>query len=82
VSTGFIPVQDDEPLHRPALLRPVGRTVRELGNMDENACPARGDPIGAGRSGEPGWGLLLLLWFAGNVVVATLAWFLVSLFLK
>jgi len=34
------------------------------------------------RSGEPGWGLLLLMWFAGNVVVATLAWFLVSLLLK
>jgi hypothetical protein len=36
----------------------------------------------ARRSRETGWGLLLLAWFAGNVVVATLAWFLVSLFLK
>jgi hypothetical protein len=25
---------------------------------------------------------LLLLWFAGNVAVSTLAWFLVSLFVK
>jgi len=37
---------------------------------------------GARASGERGWGLLLLVWFAGNVVVATLAWFLVSLLLK
>jgi hypothetical protein len=36
----------------------------------------------ARRSRETGWGLLLLAWFTGNVVVATLAWFLVSLFLK
>jgi hypothetical protein len=55
-------------------------------DMDENSGPARRDQIGARsaahRSGEPGWGLLVLVWFAGNVVVATLAWFLVGLFLK
>jgi hypothetical protein len=50
--------------------------------MDENACPARGDQIGAGRSDKRGWGLLLLVWVASNVVVATLAWLLVSFFLK
>jgi hypothetical protein len=62
-----------------------GRTVREFRDMDENADPARRDQIGAraaDRPGELGWGLLLLVWFAGDVVVATLAWFLVSLFLK
>jgi hypothetical protein len=32
-------------------------------------------------SGEPRWGLLLMS-FAGNVVVATLAWFIVGLFLN
>jgi hypothetical protein len=54
-------------------------------DMDENAGPACGDQScarGGARSGERGWGLLLLVWFAGNVVVATLAWFLVSLLLK
>jgi len=53
--------------------------------MGENGRPARdlfGAQSAARRSGEPGWGLLLLVWSAGNVVVATLAWFLVSLFLK
>ena len=52
-------------------------------DMDENAGPA--SEIGARaahRSAELGSGLLLLVWFAGNVVVATLAWFLVSFFLK
>jgi hypothetical protein len=34
------------------------------------------------RPDRPGWGLLLLAWFVGNIVVASLAWFLVSLFLK
>jgi hypothetical protein len=49
--------------------------------MDENAGSAC--EIGARaahRSAELGSGLLLLVWFAGNVVVATLAWFLVSFF--
>jgi hypothetical protein len=49
--------------------------------MDENAGPARWDQIGA-RSAVRRSALLLLVWFAGNVVVATLAWFLVSLLLK
>jgi hypothetical protein len=44
--------------------------------MDENAGPARWDQIGA-RSVVRRSALLLLVWFAGNVVVATLAWFLV-----
>jgi hypothetical protein len=47
--------------------------------MDEGKI---GERSAARRSCETGWGLLLLAWFAGNVVVATLAWFLVSLFLK
>jgi hypothetical protein len=34
------------------------------------------------RSGEPGWGLLLLVLFAGNVFISTVAWTLVSLLLK
>jgi hypothetical protein len=34
------------------------------------------------RSGELRWGPLFLLVFAGNLVIATLAWFLVALFLK
>jgi hypothetical protein len=48
-------------------------------DMDEGQIGARSAPR---RSGELGWGLLLLMWFAGDVVVATLAWFLVSLLLK
>ena len=48
--------------------------------------PAAGDQISAWllarRSDERGWGLLLLVWLAGNVAVATLAWFLVGLFLN
>jgi hypothetical protein len=48
-------------------------------DMDEGQIGARSAPH---RSGELGWGLLLLMWFAGDVVVATLAWFLVSLLLK
>jgi hypothetical protein len=36
----------------------------------------------ARRSRKAGWGLLLLARFAGDVVVAALAWFLVSLFIK
>ena len=47
--------------------------------MDEGQIGVRS---AARRSGERGWGLLLLVWFAGNVVVATLAWFLVGLLLK
>ena len=61
------------------------RIVRESRYMGENSGPARdlfGAQSAARRSGEPGWALLLLVSFAGNVVVATLAWFLVSLFLK
>ena len=51
--------------------------------MNENAGPARGDQIGARLfGGRSSWGLLLLVSFAGNVVVAMLAWFLVSLLLK
>jgi hypothetical protein len=34
------------------------------------------------RRGKLEWGLLLLMWFAGNFVVATLAWFLVSMLLR
>jgi hypothetical protein len=52
----------------------------------EHAGPARGDQSHARptarRSGELRWGPLFLLVFAGNLIVATLAWFLVGLFLK
>jgi hypothetical protein len=47
--------------------------------MDEGQIGVRS---AARRSRETRWGLLLLAWFAGNVAVATLAWFLVSLVLK
>lgn len=60
----------------------IGRTYQGgSGNqdMDEGQIGARSAPRGPG---ELGWGLLLLIWFAGDVVVATLAWFLVSLLLK
>jgi hypothetical protein len=60
----------------------IGRTDQgATGNqyMDEGQIGVRS---AGGRSGEPGWGLLLLVWFAGNVVVATLSWFLVGLLLK
>jgi hypothetical protein len=56
-------------------------------NMDENSGPARRDRIGAPlagwRSEKPrGLLFLLLMTLAGNIVVATLAWFLVGLFLR
>jgi hypothetical protein len=55
-------------------------------NMDENYGPVRRDRFGAplaGSRSEKLRGLLfLLMTLAGNVVVATLAWFLVGLFLK
>jgi hypothetical protein len=62
----------------------TGAPRQGIRDMDENAGPARRDQIGARAAdrSELGWGLLLLVWFAGNVVVATLAWFLLSLFLK
>jgi hypothetical protein len=47
--------------------------------MDESQIGARSAPR---RPSELKWGLLLLMWFAGDVVVAALAWFLVSLLLK
>ena len=48
--------------------------------MNENAGPARGDQISAWVfARRSGWELLVLAWLAGNVVVATLAWFLVGL---
>jgi hypothetical protein len=47
-------------------------------DMDEGQIGARSAP----RPQVNGWGPLLLVWFAGNVVVATLAWSLVSLLLK
>lgn len=53
-------------------------------DMDENVGTARGDQISArlfDRSGQPRWGLLLLA-FAGNIVVATVAWLLVGLFIR
>jgi hypothetical protein len=51
--------------------------------MDENAGPALGDQISAWLFlHRSGWELLVLGWLAGNVVVATSAWFLVSLLLK
>ena len=60
----------------------IGRTYqRGPGNlgMDESQIGARSAP---GRPSELKWGLLLLMWFAGNFVVATLAWFLVGMLLK
>jgi hypothetical protein len=44
--------------------------------MDESQIGARSAPR---RPSELKWGLLLLMWFVGNFVVATLAWFLVSM---
>jgi hypothetical protein len=60
----------------------IGRTYqRGSGNldMDESQIGARSAPR---RPSELKWGLLLLMWFVGNFVVATLAWFLVSMLLK
>jgi hypothetical protein len=57
--------------------RPKARSENQV--MDEGQIGVRS---AARRSRETRWGLLLLAWFAGNVAVATLAWFLVSLVLK
>jgi len=72
-------------MFEPAPLRlneSIGRTYEgRSGNqdMDEGQIGARSAPR---RPRQLGRGLLLLMWFAGDVVVATLAWFLVSLLLK
>jgi hypothetical protein len=53
--------------------------------MDKDVGTARGDQISArlfDRSGQPRWGLLLLVSFGGNIVVATVAWLLVGLFIR
>jgi hypothetical protein len=73
-----------EPIDRPA--RPSSEAHRQGIQVHEREKRTRTGSIrravAARRPGEPGWGLLLLVWSAGNVVVATLAWFLASLFLK
>jgi hypothetical protein len=65
----------NSPMNRSVVWRyqRFGAHRQGIRDMGENAGPA--------RSAERGWGLLLLVWFAGNVIVATLAWFLVSLLL-
>jgi hypothetical protein len=62
-----------------------GAPSGKIRDMDSgNAGPARrgqGGPRSAAGSSERGWGLLLV-WFAGNILIATLAWFIVGWFLK
>ena len=70
-----------EPVDGPALLRTKG--VRQ-GNrvMDDKLGRLSGVPISArlfDRSGKPRWGLVLLVSFTGNIVLATVAWLLVGL---
>jgi hypothetical protein len=61
-------------------LQRLNQSIRRTKAQDIRTCTQMRSA--ARRSRETGWGLLLLAWFTGNVVVATLAWFLVSLFLK
>jgi hypothetical protein len=53
--------------------------------MDEDAIPPLRDQISVrliDRSSKPRWGLLLPVLIAANIVLSTVAWFLVSLFIQ